>query len=578
VKFRVFRSFLLALGLLPLAAIAQTVPLTQDAYVIPGNVSNFGSASTMNVGGPTAAQALAQFNLSSLPAGTTSANIAGATFSLFVNKVGAGGTVNISVANGVWTELGVNGTNAPAAGAAVASGVSVLNANQYVFVDATQAVKNWVSGITTNSGFIITPADGTVNIAFDSKESATTSHPATLTIVLTSSGASGPTGPTGATGPTGLTGTNGTNGATGPTGATGTNGTNGATGPTGATGTNGTNGATGPTGATGTNGINGATGPTGANGTNGTNGTNGATGPTGSAGPAGAQGPTGATGATGTASIYGDGSDGATGPCNIVISTNWITSSPTTGIQCTNFSISTGVTLNVPSGTVIRATGTATISGTLTVGDATVPTSIASSGGAGWVATVPVFPGGGIAFPALTLRKLLRPGPFGGGPGGVDTGFFGVGGGTVTILSAGAMTIGPSGVINANGGNGAGDGTNIADGGGGGGFVILGSKTSVTNAGAINAKGGNGAAGNPGNFTTSGGGGGGVIHLLGPSVIAGTQTVTGGNGGGADNGAGFASGGGASGGNGGPAGTAAVAPSGQKFTTTVADPATLFVP
>ncbi len=267
-KINPIRLFLCGLAMVPVAAMAQNVPLTQDSYVIPGNATNYGSATTMNVGGPSAAQALAQFDLSALPAGTTSAQIAKATLTLFLNKVGAAGTVNISVANGSWTEFGVNGNNAPAAGLAVASGVAASAASEYITVDATAAVQAWLTG-TTNSGFILTPSDGVVNVAFDTKESATTSHPATLTIVLASSGArgatgaTGPAGSTGATGPTGA-GTTGATGATGAVGATGAAGATGATGATGAgtTGATGSTGVTGPAGATGATGI-GTTGPTG---------------------------------------------------------------------------------------------------------------------------------------------------------------------------------------------------------------------------------------------------------------------------------------------------------------------------
>ncbi len=297
---------------MPVAAMAQNVPLTQDSYVNPGSATNFGSASTMNVGGPNGARALAQFDLSALPAGTTSAQIAKATLTLFLNKVAAAGTVNISVGNGAWTETGVNGTNAPSPAAAVASGVSASAANEYITVDATAAVQAWLTG-TNNNGFIITPNDLTVNVAFDTKESATTSHPATLTIVLASSGATGATGATGVAGPAGATGATGAGpsgcdgrhraaggpespaadwsywcywaaggcwgdggdrSGGGPAGATGATGAAGAgtTGANGATGPAGPNGATGATGANGTNGSNGATGPAGPNGSNGATG------------------------------------------------------------------------------------------------------------------------------------------------------------------------------------------------------------------------------------------------------------------------------------------------------------------
>ena len=111
---------------------------------------------------------------------------------------------------------------------AVQSGVPIASSDSYVAIDATAAVQGWLSG-TPNDGFIITPL-GSVNVAFDSKESATTSHPATLTIILTSMGATGPTGPPGVTGPTGPQGPLGPIGPVGPVGPAGTTGIFGSNG------------------------------------------------------------------------------------------------------------------------------------------------------------------------------------------------------------------------------------------------------------------------------------------------------------------------------------------------------------
>jgi hypothetical protein len=223
------QKLLFGLALLPVGAFAQMVPLTQDSYVVTlptATGANYGPAATVNVGGPNGSHALMQFDLTTLPAGTTAANVAKVTLTLFVNKIGTSGTVNISVANGAWTEAGVNGTNAPVPAAAVASGVQVSTNEDYIYVDATAAVQSWLNG-TTNNGLIVTPNDGTVNVAFDSKESVSTSHPAMLTITLASSGATGATGATGA---------NGANGSIGPTGTAGASGTPGAPGATGSTG------------------------------------------------------------------------------------------------------------------------------------------------------------------------------------------------------------------------------------------------------------------------------------------------------------------------------------------------------
>ncbi len=65
------------------------------------------------MGGSNAFQALVQFDLSALPAGTTAANVSKATLVLFAKTVTASGTVNVSTATSSWTESGVTGQNAP---------------------------------------------------------------------------------------------------------------------------------------------------------------------------------------------------------------------------------------------------------------------------------------------------------------------------------------------------------------------------------------------------------------------------------------------------------------------------------
>jgi hypothetical protein len=275
--------------------------------------------------------------------------------------------------------------------------------------------------------------------------------------------------------------------------------------------------------------------------------------------------------------------------CAITSTTNWITTDPGKEIQCTNFSISGGVTLTVPSGTVIHATGTVTIAGTLTVGN--------SPFGFGWAQTLPNFSNGAFAQSPFALRKLLHPGSLGGGSGinivlfangappNAGNGSGGSGGGSLVIAAAGAVSI--TGTINANGEVGSGDGTEFADGGGGGGIVIIASKTSVSNSGTINAQGGQGTAAVSGAYCASGGGGGGVVHLLGPSITAGTLgtnvVLTGGPAGTGNVAVSGCNGGGAMGGNGGapaPAsgGSASAGAIGLLINSIVTDPSTLFVP
>jgi hypothetical protein len=273
------------------AASAQDMTLVQDTYVNPGTVNNYGTSIVINVGGTPAMQGLLQFSLSSLPPGTTSSQVSKATLVLYVNNVLSNGTLNVNEANGSWTELGVNGTNQPAIGNAIATGVAVPASHNYITIDVTQAVQDWVSGAVSNNGFILTQTSpGGLSMVLDSKETTLTSHPATLSVVLTGlNGATGPQGPAGVTGPTGA----GVPGPTGPNGQIGPTGAQGAAGATGATGV----GVPGPTGPMGPIGPTGQQGPAGATGV----GQTGATGPIGPTGPIsnvpGPAGPTGAPGA-----------------------------------------------------------------------------------------------------------------------------------------------------------------------------------------------------------------------------------------------------------------------------------------
>jgi len=315
---------------------------------------NFGSLSNLYVGN--GSTALIQFDLSSLPAGTTASQIGKVTLTVFVNRINTSGLVSIQPVTSAWTESSATYATIPTLGSITAS-FTPAAADQFITIDVTSLVQGWVTNPSTNFGVALTSSAG--NLVLDSKESGETSHAAVLDITVVSQGATGATGPqgiqgiqgpigptgatgaqgaqgiqgstgaqglqgiqgavgpTGAIGPQGPTGPQGAQGIQGTTGAQGLQGIQGPIGPTGATGAQGTQGIQGPTGAQGNQGIQGATGPAGATGATGTAGPAGATGPIGATGPTGtvgATGPTGAVGATGPTGATGLGAQGNTGP------------------------------------------------------------------------------------------------------------------------------------------------------------------------------------------------------------------------------------------------------------------------
>ena len=248
---RVFGRLLpLVLATLASSTIANAaqVALIGDASVSTVRPStNFGTLANLYVGN--GSSAYLQFDLSSLPAGTTSSQIARATLTVFINRVNAAGSVSLAPVTSAWSESRVTSATAPSVGAT--SGIFMAAAaGQYVTLDVTALVQGWVTTPATNFGFALT--SDTANLLLDSKENDETGHAATLDITITSQGA---TGPQGVQGPQGIQGPQGVPGVAGANGATGATGPIGPQGPIGATGATGAPGAAGATGATGTIGV-----------------------------------------------------------------------------------------------------------------------------------------------------------------------------------------------------------------------------------------------------------------------------------------------------------------------------------
>ena len=298
--------------LAPLGAWATGANANADTHISSASTAaNYGTAAAVNIGA--GYTGLIQFDLSSLPA-LTADQINKATMTFYVNTAAVPGAVDISQVSSAWAEAGVNFINRPTYASPFLVGVPISAGKQFVTVDISQLVKDWVTGVAPNYGVQISAAAGAPStvIVLDSKENLTTSHPAFLDIVIQSVGPAGPTGPqgtagaTGPAGPTGPSGTAGTAGATGPAGPTGPQGPSGAAGatgpagPTGPQGPSGAAGATGPAGPTGPQGPSGAAGATGPAGPTGPQGAQGLPGSTGLTGPTGPQGPTGPAGSGGT--------------------------------------------------------------------------------------------------------------------------------------------------------------------------------------------------------------------------------------------------------------------------------------
>ena len=232
-------------------ACAMEATLVADAHVNSARPTvNSGTISNLAVGA--GYTALLQFDLSTLPAGTTSAQVTKAVLRLYCNRVDTAGLVSVGAVSGGWGEYSVTYSTLPAIGSA-AQVVQIAQAGTYVTVDITTLVQGWVAVPATNNGVGLSA--GTAAVQFDSKENDLTGHGAILDIQLASQGSAGPAGPQGPAGVAGATGPAGPAGPQGQAGVAGVAGAKGATGATGLPGATGPAGPAGPQGAQGNPGL-----------------------------------------------------------------------------------------------------------------------------------------------------------------------------------------------------------------------------------------------------------------------------------------------------------------------------------
>jgi hypothetical protein len=482
---------------------AVVLPPSADTTTNAGSVKKTaGAGVTIQVGGKL--RGWIKFDLEQLPPGTTGPQVARAVLRLYPSVLTKDSAFTVALPHAAWAEATLAEQNAPASGPPELVAVPLPKSakGSFVNLDVTALVQAWLDQPASNHGLVLSGTATSPLIGFDSKENAAAGHYPQLDITLST--APGPQGPKGDTGDPGAPG------VPGPQGPKGDRGDMGPTGPQGLPGTPGAPGAPGV---------------------------------------AGPQGPAGMGGAD---FIYGDGSAGA------YTASGSESTLDVSNPQFTDFTVPTGATLHIPSGTNIRCTGTFTNQGTIIVDAAgglaaveyqisyedylRVPlVGIAKKSAGGAFESYPQNSLGGLAFPSANLRQITSIGNVGGGSGYpaaelyVSGGPVAAGGGAIRVLCRGPLL--NSGVLRAKGEDGAphtslpDDRVRYAGGGGGGGVVILASAASIVQSGTIDASGGNGGAGvtvsggRTSYYEPGGGGGGGLIRLLAPGVSSTGQSL-----------------------------------------------------
>ena len=187
--------------------------LTDDAYTSSSKPrAKFGKKKGLLVSKKL--RSFLKFSLSTLPSGTVAADVEKATLKLFASKRRKAGSFDVFAVTGPWSERRITHRTAPvlADHAETGAPVSVGGVNQFVTVDVTTLVRDWVDFIATsgasgraNNGVALV-SRSRLSAEIDSKESDSTAHDAALEIVLTGVGAVGQAGPQGPAGPAGAVG------------------------------------------------------------------------------------------------------------------------------------------------------------------------------------------------------------------------------------------------------------------------------------------------------------------------------------------------------------------------------------
>ena len=199
-KTRIFALFVIPL--LASFCTAQSAPPVGDAYTSSAtSTKNYGAATTLQVG--SGVRSFLQFDLSTLSPATT---VSKATLRLYVTSVTTPGSFDVLLVQNAWSEETLTDKNRPSPATVVAGPIDLTTAsvNQFVVIDITPIVQEWLQFPSTNNGIALQLFTTQGSFAFDSKESTSTSHQPELEVAMT-----GPAGPAGALGPVGPIGPSG---------------------------------------------------------------------------------------------------------------------------------------------------------------------------------------------------------------------------------------------------------------------------------------------------------------------------------------------------------------------------------
>jgi hypothetical protein len=171
---------------------ADTLHVAADTTVAENDPNAvFGGAATVAVrdAGTYRLNGYARFDLSSLGALPPGRAVRHAALRLWVGQQLTAGSIAVYPVLGTWDEGTLTWNTTPTLGGQFATVALTANdALRYATVDVTPLVQGWLNGSVANHGLALLPDTGGVAVDLDSKESASTSHPMELEVVVEDSG------------------------------------------------------------------------------------------------------------------------------------------------------------------------------------------------------------------------------------------------------------------------------------------------------------------------------------------------------------------------------------------------------
>ncbi|MEO5738965.1 MAG: DNRLRE domain-containing protein, partial [Vicinamibacterales bacterium] len=167
---------------------AQTVHVTDDTNINLATPTQLNGATTSlfvrNIGAGGERRTFLQFDLSTLPSGVP---VNKAMLRLWVSAVNDPGPVDVHAVLAPWGEETLSASVAPPIGAVIGSlNLAVTDQNKFVLVDITNQVQGWLNGSIANFGIALVPVSADpIRVTLDSKETTLTSHGPELEVALT---------------------------------------------------------------------------------------------------------------------------------------------------------------------------------------------------------------------------------------------------------------------------------------------------------------------------------------------------------------------------------------------------------